>query len=211
MRGESIVRILFGSEALPTCCNPLLQYFSLTDLDCEPLPQDRHPDSWSLYSRPVKRRDMRYHLSSAAPLIPVRVRSPIVQIPTANTTNRTIVRVAANGKDAHLFISFYFYVFIFSFFNSTYRRTNRRGSHAYGEAQLLNFPTTHLFKVQPPRRVQYECEAQPPRLRQRTPQTEPRSEWPPTYTTRSELLSSYIPSQVPVDAEPPPVCSNGMP
>lgn len=96
---------------------------------------------------------MSYHLSSAAPLIPVRVRSPIVQIPTANTTNRTIVRVAANGKDAHLFISFYFFMFssFFFFLNSTYRRTNRRESHAYGEAQLLNFPTTHLFKVQPPR------------------------------------------------------------
>ena len=59
---------------------------------------------------------MSYHLSSAAPLIPVRVRSPIVQIPTANTTNRTIVRVAANGKDAHLFISFYFLCFHLSFF-----------------------------------------------------------------------------------------------
>lgn len=154
---------------------------------------------------------MRYHLSSAAPLIPVRVRSPIVQIPTANTTNRTIVRVAANGKDAHLFISFYFYVFIFlSFFNSTYRRTNRRGSHAYGEAQLLNFPTAHLFKVQPPRRYQRENEAQKSRVRQRTPQSEPEVEGPPTYTPRSELLSSYMPSHVPVDAEPPPVCSNGM-
>lgn len=156
---------------------------------------------------------MRYHLSSAAPLIPVRVRSPIVQIPTANTTNRTIVRVAANGKDAHLFyILLFFYVFIFfSFFNSTYRRMNRRGSHAYGEAQLLNSPTAHLFKVQPPRRSQPEPEAQPSRPRQRTPQTEPLSEWPPTYTPRSEVLSSYMPSQVPVDAEPPPVCSNGMP
>ena len=156
---------------------------------------------------------MHYHLSSAAPLIPVRVRSPIVQIPTANTTNRTIVRVAANGKDAHLFISFYFFMFssFLSFFNSTYRRTNRRGSHAYGEAQLLNFSTAHLFKVQPPRRDQSEYEAQTSRDRQRTPQTEPRSERPPTYTTRSELLSSYMPSQVPVDVEPPPVCSNGMP
>ena len=156
---------------------------------------------------------MRYHLSSAAPLIPVRVRSPIVQIPTANTTNRTIVRVAANGKDAHLFISFYFLCFhlFFLFFNSTYRRTNRRGSHAYGEAQLLNFSTAHLFKVQPPRRYQSESEAQVFRARQRTPQSEPSPEAPPTYTTRSELLSSYMPSQVPVDAEPPPVCSNGMP
>ena len=156
---------------------------------------------------------MRYHLSSAAPLIPVRVRSPIVQIPTANTTNRTIVRVAANGKDAHLFISFYFLCFhlFFLFFNSTYRRTSRRGSHAYGEAQLLNFSTAHLFKVQPPRRSQYEYEAQMCRDRQRTPQSEPSSEVPPTYTPRSELLSSYMPSQVPVDVEPPPVCSNGMP
>ena len=156
---------------------------------------------------------MRYHLSSAAPLIPVRVRSPIVQIPTANTTNRTIVRVAANGKDAHLiYILLFFYVFIFlSFFNSTYRRTSRRGSHAYGEAQLLNFSAAHLFKVQPPRRFQYENEAQTSRARQRTPQNEPSAEVPPTYTPRSELLSSYMPSQVPVDVEPPPVCSNGMP
>lgn len=154
---------------------------------------------------------MRYHLSSAAPLIPVRVRSPIVQIPTANTTNRTIVRVAANGKDAHLFISFYFYVFIFNLFYSTYRRTSRRGSHAYGEAQLLNFSTAHLFKVQPPRRCQFEAEAQMSRARQRTPQTEPWYEAPPTYTPRSAVLSSYIPSQVPVDAEPPPVCSNDIP
>ena len=156
---------------------------------------------------------MRYHLSSAAPLIPVRVRSPIVQIPTANTTNRTIVRVAANGKDAHLFISFYLFMFssFLSFFNSTYRRTNRRGSHAYGEAQLLNSPTAHLFKVQPPRRAQAEVEAQSYRARQRTPQSEPAAEPPPTYTPRSELLSSYMPSQVPVDVEPPPVCSNGMP
>ena len=156
---------------------------------------------------------MRYHLSSAAPLIPVRVRSPIVQIPTANPTNRTIVRVAANGKDAHLFISFYLFMFssFLSFFNSTYRRTNRRGSHAYGEAQLLNFSTAHLFKVQPPRRCQPEIEAQVYRIRQRTPQNEPLSEVPPTYTPRSELLSSYMPSQVPVDVEPPPVCSNGMP
>ena len=156
---------------------------------------------------------MRYHLSSAAPLIPVRVRSPIVQIPTANTTNRTIVRVAANGKDAHLiYILLFFYVFIFlSFLNSTYRRTNRRGSHAYGEAQLLNFSTAHLFKVQPPRRYQAEPEAQASRPRQRTPQIEPRYEAPPTYTTRSEVLSSYMPSQVPVDVEPPPVCSNGKP
>ena len=96
---------------------------------------------------------MRYHLSSAAPLIPVRVRSPIVQIPTANTTNRTIVRVAANGKDAHLIYILLFFMFssFFLFLNSTYRRMNRRGSHAYGEAQLLNFSTAHLFKVQPPR------------------------------------------------------------
>ena len=156
---------------------------------------------------------MRYHLSSAAPLIPVRVRSPIVQIPTANTTNRTIVRVAANGKDAHLIYILLFFMFssFFLFFNSTYRRTNRRGSHAYGEAQLLNFPTAHLFKVQPPRRFQYEYEAQMSRARQRTPQNEPLYETPPTYTTRSEVLSSYMPSQVPVDVEPPPVCSNGMP
>lgn len=59
---------------------------------------------------------MRYHLSSAAPLIPVRVRSPIVQIPTANTTNRTIVRVAANGKDAHLIYILLFLCFHLSFF-----------------------------------------------------------------------------------------------
>ena len=156
---------------------------------------------------------MRYHLSSAAPLIPVRVRSPIVQIPTANTTNRTIVRVAANGKDAHLFyIILFFYVFILFFFlNSTYRRTNRRGSHAYGEAQLLNFSTAHLFKVQPPRGYQFESEAQRSRIRQRTPHSEPADELPPTYTPRSLVLSSYMPSQVPVDVEPPPVCSNGMP
>lgn len=86
---------------------------------------------------------MRYHLSSAAPLIPVRVRSPIVQIPTANTTNRTIVRVAANGKDAHLFISFYFYVFIFPSFliQHTVGRTD-------GEATptaRLNFSTSQLL------------------------------------------------------------------
>ena len=156
---------------------------------------------------------MRYHLSSAAPLIPVRVRSPIVQIPTANTTNRTIVRVAANGKDAYLFISFYFLCFhlFFLFFNSTYRRMNRRGSHAYGEAQLLNFPTTHLFKVQPPRRAQSESEAQMDRDRQRTPQSEPADEVPPTYTPRSEVSLSYMPSHVPVVVEPPPVCSNDMP
>ena len=156
---------------------------------------------------------MRYHLSSAAPLIPVRVRSPIVQIPTSNTINRTIVRVAANGKDAHLIYIILFFMFssFLSFFNSTYRRTNRRESHAYGEAQLLNFSTAHLFKVQPPRRDQAEYEAQTFRRRQRTPPTEPSPELPPTYTTRSELLSSYMPSQVPVDAEPPPVCSNGMP
>lgn len=156
---------------------------------------------------------MRYHLSSAAPLIPVRVRSPIVQIPTDDATNRTIVRVAANGKDAHLIYILLFFMFssFFFFLNSTYRRTNRRRSHAYGEAQLLNFSTTHLFKVQPPRRAQYECEAQMSRVRQTTPQNEPSVEVPPTYTPRLEVSLSYMPSQVPVDAEPPPVCSNGMP
>ena len=89
---------------------------------------------------------MSYHLSSAAPLIPVRVRSPIVQIPTANTTNRTIVRVAANGKDAHLiYILLFFYVFIFlSFFNSTYRRTNRRG-----KPRLRRGSTSQLFNCSP--------------------------------------------------------------
>ena len=80
---------------------------------------------------------MRYHLSSAAPLIPVRVRSPIVQIPTANTTNRTIVRVAANGKDAHLFISFYFfYVFIFSFFFLIQHTVGRTDGEATPTARL---------------------------------------------------------------------------
>ena len=83
---------------------------------------------------------MRYHLSSAAPLIPVRVRSPIVQIPTANTTNRTIVRVAANGKDAHLFISFYFYVFIFSFFFLIQHTVGRTDGEATPTARL-NFST----------------------------------------------------------------------
>lgn len=87
---------------------------------------------------------MRYHLSSAAPLIPVRVRSPIVQIPTANTTNRTIVRVAANGKDAHLFISFYFLCFHLSFFFLIQHAVGRTDGEATPMARL-NFSTSQLL------------------------------------------------------------------
>ena len=87
---------------------------------------------------------MSYHLSSAAPLIPVRVRSPIVQIPTANTTNRTIVRVAANGKDAHLFISFYFLCFHLSFFFLIQHAVGRTDGEATPTASL-NFSTSQLL------------------------------------------------------------------
>lgn len=87
---------------------------------------------------------MRYHLSSAAPLIPVRVRSPIVQIPTANTTNRTIVRVAANGKDAHLFISFYFFMFS-SFFLFLIQHTVGRTDGEATPTARLNFSTFQLL------------------------------------------------------------------
>ena len=87
---------------------------------------------------------MRYHLSSAAPLIPVRVRSPIVQIPTANTTNRTIVRVAANGKDAHLFISFYSLCFHLSFFFLIQHTAGRADGKATPAARL-NYSTLQLL------------------------------------------------------------------
>ena len=87
---------------------------------------------------------MRYHLSSAAPLIPVRVRSPIVQIPTANTTNRTIVRVAANGKDAHLFISFYSLCFHLSFFFLIQHTVGRTDGEATPTARL-NYSTFQLL------------------------------------------------------------------
>ena len=87
---------------------------------------------------------MRYHLSSAAPLIPVRVRSPIVQIPTANTTNRTIVRVAANGKDAHLIYILLFLCFHLFFLFLIQHTVGRTDGEATPTARL-NYSTFQLL------------------------------------------------------------------
>ena len=80
---------LLCSFALPTCCLSAPRFIA------EPLPHDFIPDFLlKVRSIACDRTD-----SYAPALVPVRVRRVIVDVPRERAANRTVVRVAASGRD----------------------------------------------------------------------------------------------------------------
>jgi hypothetical protein len=121
-------------------------------------------------------------ISSPPALVPVRIRSRIVRIPSKHATIRAVVRVPTSGLEfSPSRISSHALLILFDRRAARPAIQNRVAVHLFNLASpsLCDIQLLHLFKAHRPRRCQVAFPAEMRAIRKNTPQDAPSDEAPP--------------------------------